>query len=308
MRRFLVICYILIACLITMHAQQLNSRYLNYIDQYKHLAVYEMQRYNIPASITLAQGLLESAAGTGSLVQTSNNHFGIKCGSSWYGPTVSHDDDATGECFRKYSNARESYEDHSLFLRSNQRYTSLFRLSTTDYKGWAYGLKRAGYATSPTYAVNLINLIELYQLYRFDGTVEIPDEQISERVRHQEERLGSDKLTHQLYEANGLLYIVARSGDTFKSLSKELHIRKGRLISYNDLYKDYVIQNGDIIYLDKKNKKAAPGYICHIIKPGDSMFSISQKYGIRLKNLYKMNKTRVPEDGVLVVGEGLRLR
>jgi len=291
-----------------LHAQQLNSRYLSYIDQYKDVAIYEMQRYQIPASITLAQGLLESAAGTGSLVKMSNNHFGIKCGSSWYGPTVSHDDDAFGECFRKYSNARESYEDHSLFLRSNQRYAFLFRLSTTDYKGWAYGLKRAGYATSPTYAVNLVNLIELYQLYRFDGIVEIPEERLSERVRLQEERLGFDGINHQLYQANGLLYIVARRGDTFKSLSKELHIRKSKLIRYNDLYKDYVIQAGDIIYLDKKNKKAAPNYICHIIKPGDSMYTISQQYGIRLKNLYKMNKTRVPEDGILVVGEGLRLR
>ena len=140
---------ILIICCLTLQAQTRNKQYEAYIKKYRELAVEEMKKYHIPASITLAQGLLESGAGQSALARKSNNHFGIKCGSDWYGKTVSYDDDARGECFRAYKHPKDSYEDHSKFLAGRPRYASLFNLNITDYKGWARGLKKAGYATNP---------------------------------------------------------------------------------------------------------------------------------------------------------------
>ena len=272
-------------------AQQRNSQYLDYIEKYKDEAVEQMQRYHIPASITLAQGLLESGAGRSELTRRSNNHFGIKCGSDWRGRKTYHDDDARGECFRVYKNARESFEDHSRFLAGKQRYASLFNLKTTDYKGWARGLKKAGYATSPTYANKLIELIELYELDRFDSG-----------------RLKGTWIAnpHEPYLANGLLYVVARDGDTFESLSDEFDISARKLRKYNDLYKGYSLKRGDIIYLQKKNRRAHKTYKTHIVQPGESMYLISQRYGIRLDRLYKMND-KTP-DYNLRTGDMLRLR
>lgn len=274
-----------------LHAQQRNQLYMNYIEQYADEAVEQMHRYRIPASITLAQGLLESGAGRSQLTRKSNNHFGIKCGSDWRGKRTYHDDDARGECFRVYKNALESYEDHSRFLAGKSRYASLFKLKTTDYKGWARGLKKCGYATSPTYANQLINLIELYNLDRFDHA-----------------KLKSKWIAnpHQTYLANGLLYIIARKGDTFDSLADEFDISKRKLRKYNDLYKGYTLQSGDIIYLEKKNRKARKPYKTHIVQPGESMYTISQRYGIRLERLYKMND-KTP-DFAPQSGELLRLR
>ena len=272
-------------------AQRRNSQYLDYIEKYKDEAVEQMQRYHIPASITLAQGLLESGAGRSELTRRSNNHFGIKCGSDWRGRKTYHDDDARGECFRVYKNARESFEDHSRFLAGKQRYASLFNLKTTDYKGWARGLKKAGYATSPTYANKLIELIELYELDRFDSG-----------------RLKGTWIAnpHEPYLANGLLYVVARDGDTFESLSDEFDISARKLRKYNDLYKGYSLKRGDIIYLQKKNRRAHKTYKTHIVQPGESMYLISQRYGIRLDRLYKMND-KTP-DYNLRTGDVLRLR
>lgn len=272
-------------------AQRRNSQYLDYIEKYKDEAVEQMQRYHIPASITLAQGLLESGAGRSELTRRSNNHFGIKCGSDWRGSKTYHDDDARGECFRVYKNASESFEDHSRFLAGKQRYASLFKLKTTDYKGWARGLKKAGYATSPTYANKLIELIELYELDRFDNG-----------------RLKGTWIAnpHEPYLANGLLYVVARDGDTFESLSDEFDISARKLRKYNDLYKGYSLKRGDIIYLQKKNRRAHKAYKTHIVQSGESMYLISQRYGIRLDRLYKMND-KTP-DYNLQTGDMLRLR
>ncbi|MEG0455320.1 MAG: glucosaminidase domain-containing protein, partial [Bacteroides sp.] len=150
------------------YSQKRNSRYVEYVNRYSELAVEQMREHRIPASITLAQGLLESGAGMSELARKSNNHFGIKCGSSWNGRTVSHDDDARGECFRAYRNPKDSYEDHSAFLKRGARYAFLFELDLTDYKGWARGLKKAGYATDPSYANRLITIIEDYELYKYD--------------------------------------------------------------------------------------------------------------------------------------------
>lgn len=277
---------------------QLNQRYLNYIDKYKGLAIEQMERYRIPASITLAQGLFESGAGESTLARKSNNHFGIKCGSTWTGPYVCHDDDAPGERFRVYRNVRESYEDHSLFLKKN-RYAALFQLKMTDYKGWARGLKRAGYATDPSYAQRLIRIIEQYQLYRYDQGRRKPGK--SPTV--------AQAAVHEVAFCNGLMYVKARGGDTLAGLAKEFRVKERKLRKYNDLYKGYVLKEGDIIYLEAKKKKAskANGKQPHIVRVGDSMYYISQLYGIRLKNLYRLNRMH-SEDSMPPVGSSLRIR
>ena len=286
-------------------AQRRNSRYNEYIKQYSSLAVDQMNRYKIPASITLAQGLLESGAGQSVLARKSNNHFGIKCHNTWRGRKVYHDDDARDECFRAYRKVEESYEDHSKLLTQGARYAFLFKLKITDYKGWARGLKKAGYATDPSYANRLITIIEDYDLYKYD----------TKGMSKREARRWAKELKkkpwlanpHQVYIANGLAYVVARDGDTFRLLGGEFDISWKKLVDYNDLHKEYTIEAGDIIYLKKKNKKAQKPYTVHIVRDGESMHSISQKYGIRLKNLYKMNR-KDADEYVPEVGDRLRLR
>ena len=284
---------LIISCL-TLQAQTRNKQYEAYIKKYRELAVEEMKKYHIPASITLAQGLLESGAGQSTLARKSNNHFGIKCGSDWYGKTVSHDDDARGECFRAYKHPKDSYDDHSKFLAGRPRYASLLQLNITDYKGWARGLKKAGYATNPRYADQLIGIIELYELYKYD------DKNYLKWIK-------KNPNPHQTYIANDLLYIVVRAGDSWKSISQEFDISQKKLRKYNDLYKGYALQVGDILYLEKKNKKADKEHIVHVLRAGESMYSISQKYGIRLKNLYKLNKMD-EDDPAPKIGTILRLR
>lgn len=293
MKRYLISLLTIFVCLV-LQAQTRNKQYESYIKQYRDLAVKEMKKYRIPASITLAQGLLESGAGQSTLARKSNNHFGIKCGSDWRGKTVSHDDDARGECFRAYKHPKQSYEDHSKFLANRPRYASLFKLDITDYKGWARGLKKAGYATNPRYAEQLIGIIELYDLHKYDRKGGL-------------KWMKENPNPHQTYIANGLVYIVVRAGDSWKSISKELDISQKKLRKYNDLYKGYALQVGDILYLEKKNRKASKEYIVHVLRAGESMYSISQKYGIRLKNLYKLNKMD-EDDPAPEVGTILRLR
>ena len=293
MKKLKLFLILIISCL-TLQAQTRNKQYEAYIKKYRELAVEEMKIYHIPASITLAQGLLESGAGQSALARKSNNHFGIKCGSDWYGKTVSHDDDARGECFRAYKHPKDSYEDHSKFLAGRPRYASLFNLNITDYKGWARGLKKAGYATNPRYADQLIGIIELYELYKYD------DKNYLKWIK-------KNPNPHQTYIANDLLYIVVRAGDSWKSISQEFDISQKKLRKYNDLYKGYALQVGDILYLEKKNKKADKEHIVHVLRAGESMYSISQKYGIRLKNLYKLNKMD-EEAPAPEVGTILRLR
>lgn len=290
----LIFSLVLIICCLAIQAQTRNKQYEDYIKKYRELAVDEMKKYHIPASITLAQGLLESGAGQSTLARKSNNHFGIKCGSDWSGKTVSHDDDARGECFRAYKHPKQSYEDHSKFLAGRSRYASLFKLKITDYKGWARGLKKAGYATNPRYADQLIGIIELYDLHKYD-------------IKGGLKWMKENPNPHQPYIANGLVYIVVRAGESWKSISKEFDISQSKLRKYNDLYKGYTLQVGDILYLEKKNKKASKEHIVHVLRAGESMYSISQKYGIRLKNLYKLNKMDA-EDPAPEVGTILRLR
>ena len=290
----LIITLVSLCALLSLQAQTRNKQYENYIKQYRDIAVEEMKKYHIPASITLAQGLLESGAGQSELARKSNNHFGIKCGSDWRGKSVRYDDDERNECFRAYKHPKQSYEDHSKFLVSRPRYASLFKLKITDYKGWARGLKKAGYATNPRYAEQLIGIIELYDLHRYDS---------KDGLKWMKENPNP----HQPYIANDLLYIVVRPGDSWKSISKEFDISKKKLRKYNDLYKGYALQVGDILYLEKKNKRADKEHIVHVLRAGESMHGISQKYGIRLKNLYKLNKMN-PDDPAPKTGTILRLR
>lgn len=271
--------------------------YERYIQKYYPLAVEQMERHDIPASITLAQGLLESAAGNSTLARKANNHFGIKADKSWNGPKKWR----KGSKYRSYDSVRDSYEDHSMFLVGRSRYAFLFKLKRNDYKGWAKGLRKAGYAEDRAYPQKLISMIERYQLYKFDNyssKKEAPVLQVN----------GSTYAgRHTIYRANGLLYIVAKGGDTFRSLSKEVGVSRRKLIKYNDLYKEYVIKDGDIIYLEKKNNKAEKQYKFHTTGTGESLYSISQKYGIKLKKLLKMNP-QFKSYATLKVGDILRLR
>ena len=295
--RLIFVSALLLVCSAMAQAQYRNPKYVAYVKQYSDLAVEQMKEYKIPASITLSQGLLESGAGQSSLAKESNNHFGIKCGMRWNGPSVLHDDDARNECFRSYNHPDASYEDHSKFLTSGSRYAFLFRLDITDYKGWAKGLKQAGYATDPSYANRLITIIEDYELYKYDK------EGLSKKRTTHEKKEQISIVSHQRYIANDLLYIIARRGDTFESIAEEFDTFARKLIKYNDLHKDYTLAEGDIVYLHQKKKCASEKYTVHVVRENDSMHSISQRYGIRLKNLYKLNVKSgeyVPQVGDLI--------
>ena len=281
-----------------------NSAYQQYIDQYKDIAIEQMQRYHIPASITLAQGLLESGAGRSELTRNSNNHFGIKCNNNWTGRRTYHDDDAKNDCFRVYDSAYESYEDHSKFLSGNQRYRQLFQLKTTDYKGWAKGLKACGYATSPVYAEKLIEIIQLYKLYQYDSAKGY-DHFMAQRTKDQNPN-GASLHTIKIFNKN--YYIIARRGDTFKAIGEEVGISYRKIAKYNERNRKDQLQEGEVIWLKKKQSKAPKDYKgrLHYVRSGESMYSIAQQYGIRLKKLYKMNK--LSPDYQIKVGDGLRLR
>ena len=291
-------------CCLPMGAQiRWNQTYQTYINQYKDLAIEQMLRYRIPASITLAQGLFESAAGRSDLVRQGNNHFGIKC-HNWTGPTQYHDDDARGECFRVYQDARDSYEDHSKFLACQPRYARLFQLSQRDYKGWARGLKACGYATNPQYANKLIQIIELYKLNEYDKAKRY--DRFMAAHSGTDQPVNAEGLLHPIHIFNKNYYLYAREGDTFKSIGKEVGISWRKLARYNERDKHTILRKGDIIYLKKKRSKAPKQYKGrpHVIKPGESMYVISQKYDIRLEKLYKMNHL----DPNIPVSIGTRLR
>lgn len=280
-----------------------NSAYQAYIDQYKDLAIEQMLKYNIPASITLSQGLLESGAGRSWLTKSSNNHFGIKC-HGWTGRRVFHDDDERGECFRAYDNPRQSFEDHSRFLATQSRYARLFNYSRTDYKSWARGLKQCGYATNPQYASKLIQIIELYNLNQYDKAKKFDQFMVKHST---EDGVAPDGNFHVIKAYNKNYYVIARKGDSFQSLSKELCIGKRKLAKYNERSYKEELAAGDVIYLKKKRKKTTKEYKNrpHIVQNGESMYLISQKYGIRLSSLYKKN--HLSPDYQIKVGDKLRV-
>ena len=283
-------------------AQRRNSAYEDYINRYKDIAIEQMMKHHIPASITLAQGLLESGAGKSLLTVSSNNHFGIKCHNEWTGRRFYKDDDIKDDCFRVYDNARESFEDHSKFLL-RPRYQSLFSLKITDYKGWARGLKACGYATNPQYADKLIGLIELYGLYEYDYAKKY-DKFIA---THSGANTSGHYANHRIYYRNKNYYLVANGGETFKSLAEEVGVSYRKLAKYNERDKKDVLSKGDIIYMEKKRSKAEKMYKNqpHVVRANESLYDIAQLYGIRLKYLYKKNG--LPLDYVPRPGDRLRV-
>ena len=245
-----------------------------------------MLMHGVPASITLSQGMLESANGNSPLAIYANNHFGIKCHRGWDGLTFIQDDDTRDECFRKYPHVLDSYSDHSKFLRGRGRYSSLFELKQTDYKGWARGLKKAGYATNPRYPQLLITLIERHKLYEYDKVKEMPsllpepEETAAKPIMK-----GRKVLLH-----NQVKYIVVKDGDTYFEIANNLDMMLWQIYKYNDLKKNDKLRVGQVLYLQPKRKRAKRGYEYHVAKRGESMYSISQKYALKIKSLYRMNR------------------
>ena len=299
-------------------AQTFNQAYLTYIDQYHKIAEKQQREHGIPASITLAQGLLESGAGQSYLSKSSNNHFGIKC-SDWKGEKIYYNDDTKDECFRKYNQVLDSYEDHSAFLKSRPRYASLFELKSTDYEGWAFGLKKAGYATDPTYAYKLISIVENYSLHKFDleqayannsneSTVETKPKNPKRIEEENTNYIGTIKssLNHEIKRVNGVLFVTANAGDTFSSIADEFNIGEARLRRYNDVDLNSRLKDGDRVFVSIKKNKAESGYLNHKIVEGESMRSISQDYAIKVVELYKLNN--MPFEAGAKLGQVLMLR
>jgi hypothetical protein len=292
-------------CVVT-NGQSLDANYLAYIEKYHEIAIRQQRAHGIPASIILAQGLLESGAGRGRLATQANNHFGIKC-HDWTGKRIYQDDDEKNECFRKYRHVSESFEDHSLFLVNRPRYSSLFSLNPTDYKSWAHGLRAAGYATDPAYAHKLISLIERYNLHEYDlakrglfasKAERTPDVATSDLNAQQSDR--------EIYRSNYIRIVVATSYDTFSSLAKELRISERRLRRYNEVGEDVELRRGNIVYLSKKKKRAAGPNRIHVVQPGETLYGISQIYGIQLISLYNLNNLSFDEGAH--IGQILKLR
>ncbi|MCK9202963.1 MAG: glucosaminidase domain-containing protein [Bacteroidales bacterium] len=267
-----------------------------YVQTYKEIAIQEMMEYHIPASVTLAQGIHESRAGQSPLAKEANNHFGIKCHKEWFGETYYEDDDRPNECFRKYENPFDSFRDHSFFLTQRDRYRDLFNLTITDYKGWATGLQKAGYATNPKYAESLIKIIETYSLYQFDNplyaeALKKSDEDFDDPVtqpwlrRFQLYAVGPDN--RKVFANNELQMTIARRSDNLSILSHDFYISEKRLMRYNDLTHSSALEPGQIVYLQPKRRKGAVA--THQVTDGETLYRISQLYGIKLKMLYKRN-------------------
>lgn len=337
----------------TAEAQERQTKQ-EYIARYKSLAIAHMEHYGIPASIIMAQGILESDSGNSPLARRSNNHFGIKCKSNWTGERVYHDDDEKGECFRKYSSVEESYIDHSEFLDKQPRYDSLFVYSSTDYRSWARGLKAAGYATAHDYAERLIRIIE-------DNRLDLLDLQEGERryddymagvfepvvggelgttlsditigakdsgtastaarttcdngmTAHDTSAIDPDTFRvtinshcgYNVYMANTAHYVVAKSGDSYRSIGRLFDISASTLRRFNEADKSAEPREGEIVYIDRKPSHWKGDDLLHVVRKGETLASIAQWYGIRLKSLARMNKTRTT-DGI-VEGQTIRLR
>ncbi len=282
-----------------------------YIDVYKDIAIREMKRMGIPASITLAQGILETESGNSDLVKKSNNHFGIKCKSSWSGSSVSHDDDASGECFRKYNTAEDSYRDHSNFLRGSDRYAFLFKLPASDYKGWAYGLKKAGYATNPAYPDILIKNIEKYNLqqYTLIGVGEVPvfddskytddkPEAATGRMEENELSTGSpvsSAMVNRKSMFNGLKAVNAAAGTSLLAIATEYKIDLVKLLEFNELKDDGLLKEDGWIFLEKKSVNGNRDF--YVTENEESINSIAQANGIQVSYLLQYNSL---EDGAII--------
>ena len=294
MNKIFFILFFSVACFLESAAQKMTAE--QYIQEHKDMAIREMKRMGIPAAITLAQGLLETENGNSELVQKSNNHFGIKCKSSWTAGSVSHDDDALGECFRMYKDAEESYRDHSNFLRGNDRYAFLFKLDPTDYKGWAYGLRKAGYATNPRYPEILIKNIEDNNLeqYSLAAADEVPVFDASKYKNDEEEKspiiannLNEDNFEPSKVTINGLHALFVSKGTSLLAIATENNISLSKLLEINDLKKDGLLEKDQFIFLEKKQKEGNRNFC--VAEADETLYDLAQKNGIILQNLCDYN-------------------
>ncbi len=269
-----------------------------YIATYRDHAISNMMKSGVPASITLAQGILESEFGNSYLARKANNHFGIKCHSGWKGRKVYQDDDKRNECFRRYKSASESFDDHSDFLRTRQRYAFLFDLKITDYKGWARGLKKAGYATNPSYAGRLIRIIEEHRLHELDRMgANMPVASSGKpavKPRKQRKRSRSAfpapaPASYKMTE-NNVPFVTVREGETYYSIAKANHLELWQVFKYNDADIHDILHVGDVLYVKPKRKKARQE--THVVIEGETMRDISQLYAVKLKKLYRHNDMR----------------
>ena len=274
----------------------------DYIDTYRDIAIAEMQRTGVPASIKLAQGIHETTAGTSDLVRKSNNHFGIKCKTGWNGESVSHTDDAPNECFRKYDDPSQSYKDHSDFLKGSSRYASLFNLDPLDYEGWAYGLKNAGYATNPKYPQIIIKLIEAYQLqdYTLIALGKMPPKEGTFANTNREkvkEEVISATLTNVIetkpdypsgeFKINDTKVIYGRSGTSMLSIAQQYNVPLARVFEFNELEETETLLKDQLIYLQRKRKTGDNEF--HLVKPGETLQDIAQAEAIRIESLLEYN-------------------
>lgn len=343
---------ILALCLALPAMAQQRMSAEEYIEKYKALAIADQREFGIPASVKMAQALLESDMGNSRLAVLGNNHFGIKCKSTWRGETITHDDDAKGECFRKYPTARDSWDDHARFLRESERYAPLFVLDPLDYKGWARTLKQCGYATNPRYPELLISSIERYKLYELDtetyGVVRDTDVQpnrageasgLVEDVEYQrwlrnrnaagqapsgtEVNTASSRANvphlndsliygeagrmvagHTVFHNNGAEFVFAAKGDTYESLASMTGISKNAIRRYNDAPGSQP-QEGDMVYLGSKGRRAHSGHVLHTVREGETLHRISQIYGVRVAALANINRIRIIHQ--LKAGDQVRL-
>ena len=314
MKRLFVILLLAVG-VVSLSAAERQTRE-EYVEKYKAIAIAHMERYGIPASITMAQGILESDSGNSRLSTSSNNHFGIKCKKSWTGDRVYHDDDAKGECFRAYPSVEASYQDHADFLDQSPRYDSLFAYPSDDYRSWARGLKAGGYATAPDYAERLVKIIESMKLYLLDkengnkiytasksatanteawweSNIATSDEQINPNAFRV--TVNSHK-GYGVYRTNHTFYVVAKEGDTFESVGKVFDISAKMLRKFNDVAKDGELKKGDIVYIERKKTQWLGNVMQHKVVRDENLYSLSQSYGIRLKSLAKLNRMRLNEE------------
>ena len=315
MKKIVAIFLLTLICAVSLSAAERQTRE-EYVEKYKAIAIAHMERYGIPASITMAQGILESDSGNSRLSLSSNNHFGIKCKKHWTGDRVYHDDDAKGECFRAYPTVEASYQDHADFLDQSPRYDSLFAYNSDDYRSWARGLKAAGYATAPDYAERLVKIIESMKLYLLDkengnkiyvaaksatanteawweSNIATSDEQINPNAFRV--TVNSHK-GYGVYRTNQTFYVVAKEGDTFESVGNVFDISAKMLRKFNDVAKDAQLTKGDVVYIERKKTQWLGNVMQHKVVRDENLYSLSQSYGIRLKSLAKLNRLASNED------------
>lgn len=295
----------------------------DYINQWKDEAIFQMIEHSIPASITLAQGMLESGNGNSTLATKANNHFGIKC-HGWKGKKVYHDDDKRQECFRKYKDARDSYEDHSIFLQQ-PRYKFLYNYKITDYKAWAKGLKKAGYATDPKYPKRLIRLIEENNLAQYDKMAlkmikkgHKPKRSSTKTTKQKGNRPNKEGVNKDdnlpvvtignsrkiINSKNKIKYVFAKDGDTFESIAQDMDLMPWQIWKYNDMNKKDKLKEGQIVYIQPKRNNGSKKW--HTLKAGETLWDVSQLYGIKLKKIHKKNG--IPQGTTPAVGTKISLK